>query len=272
MLNRGLLLSGASAAALVAACLLCTTAAAQQEKFTNSLGMKFVLIEPGTFMMGSPPDDPLGSESEVRQEIRIGEPFYIQTTEVTVGQWQAVMGKKWLFPRKGPADMPVTSVSWHDCRKFIDKLNQNSEHTYRLPTEAEWEYACRAGTQTSYSWGDEPDCTKAMYANSPLKTDDCVETVKSMGLETGEPAPVKTYPSNPWGLYDMHGNVWEWCRDCFDGDPGSGGNGSSSCSRRVRRGGSWYSSPYSLRSSNRAYAHPAAKFKTTGFRLVREAP
>ncbi|MFO7931386.1 MAG: formylglycine-generating enzyme family protein [Desulfosalsimonas sp.] len=256
----------------MAAFLFCTAAAAEQETFTNSLGMKFVLIEPGTFIMGSPPDDPLGSESETWMETRINEPFYIQTTEVTIGQWQKVMGKKWLFPRKGAADMPVTNVSWHDCRDFIDKLNKKSPHTYRLPKEAEWEYACRAGTQTSYSWGDQPDCTKAMYANSPVKTDDCVDTVKSMGLETGAPAPVKTYPANPWGLYDMHGNVWEWCSDCFDRDRGAGESDDFSCSRRVRRGGSWYSSPYSLRSSNRAYAHPAAKFKTTGFRLVKEVP
>ncbi|MFO7839179.1 MAG: formylglycine-generating enzyme family protein [Desulfosalsimonadaceae bacterium] len=252
--------------------LVCCRAGAGEKSFTNEVGMEFVRIEPGAFMMGSPHKERLRNKSEMRHRAVISESFYMQTTEVTIGQWQAVMGKKWLFPRKGPKNRPVTKVSWHDCQDFIKELNQQSPHTYRLPTEVEWEYACRAGTQTAYSWGDEIDCTKAMYENSPLKKSECVETVKSMGLEPGVPAPVKSYSPNPWGLYDMHGNVWEWCGNCFDRNPHHGEKKTAYCSRRVRRGGSWYSSPYSLRSANRAYAHPAAKFKTTGFRLVREAP
>lgn len=263
-----------AAAMAAAACAFfpAPAAAAEKHKFTNELGMEFVRIEPGTFMMGSPAGEPDRSESETLHRAVIEKPFYMQATEVTVGQWQAVMGKNWLFPRKGPADRPVTEVSWYDCRDFIKKLNRMTKETYRLPTEAEWEYACRAGMQTPYCWGEDIDCKKAMYANNPLKSGRCVETVKSMGLEPGAPAPVKTYPPNAWGLYDMHGNVWEWCMDCFDPYTRPGRRGNFECARRVRRGGSWYSNAHNLRCANRAYAHPAAKFRTTGFRLVKEVP
>jgi formylglycine-generating enzyme required for sulfatase activity len=245
---------------------------AAEEKITNSLGMTFVRIEAGTFQMGSPPDERFRNKSEKLHEVRIERPFYLQTTEVTRSQWWSVMGKKWLFPRKGPGSLPVTEVSWHNCRSFIRKLNKMEPGTYRLPTEAEWEYACRAGTRTAYSWGDTIDCSRAMFANSRLKADRCIPVVRSRGLSPNEPAPVRSYPPNPWGLYDMHGNVWEWCRDCFSGYPAPENPGRPECSRRVRRGGSWYSNAHNLRSANRAYAHPAAKFKTTGFRLVQEAP
>ncbi len=252
--------------------LLTPTAGSGEPAFTNSLGMKFVKIEPGTFMMGSPADEPDRNTSEKRHQATISEPFYMQTTEVTLGQWWAVMGKKWLFPRKGPENMPVTGVSWHDCRRFAEKLSRLEKGSYRLPTEAEWEYACRAGTQTIYSWGDTIDCSRAMFANSRLKADRCIPVYQSMGLETGAPAPVKSFSPNPWGLYDMHGNVWEWCLDCFSEYPGDGSSGVLDCDRRVRRGGSWISSAHNLRSANRAYAHPAAKFRTTGFRVVKKAP
>ncbi|MFP3980186.1 MAG: formylglycine-generating enzyme family protein [Desulfobacterales bacterium] len=250
----------------------CRAAPAADNTFTNELGMEFVYIKPGTFMMGSPADEPDRNQSEKQHRATITEPFYMQATEVTIGQWQEVMGKKWLFSRKGPKDRPVTGVSWHDCRDFVQKLSKRLEGTYRLPTETQWEYACRAGTQTAYSWGDEIACTDAMFANSPVKSSRCVETVKNMGLEPGAPAPVKSYPPNAWGIHDMHGNVWEWCRNCFGTYNRPGENGNFSCSRRVRRGGSWYSNAHNLRSANRAWAHPASKFKTTGFRVIKEAP
>jgi len=252
--------------------LFCPDAAGEEPTRTNALGMEFVRIEPGTFMMGSPEDEPYRNTSEKLHEVIISEPFFMQATEVTLAQWWAVMGKKWFFPRKGPENRPVTEVSWHDCQSFVEKLNKLEKGTYRLPTEAQWEYACRAGTQTAYSWGDTIDCTRAMFANNSLKSDKCIPVVRSMGLEPGAPAPVKSYPPNPWGLYDMHGNVWEWCLDCFSEYPGPGMPGILECDRRVRRGGSWTSDAHNLRSANRAYAHPAAKFKTTGFRVIQKAP
>lgn len=257
--------------AALTAFLLPAQAAGEKQTITNSLGMEFVLIKPGEFMMGSPESQPLRSKSEDLHKKKISKAFYMQTTEVTLGQWRAVMGRKWLFPRKGPYNYPVSQVSWYNCQYFIKKLNRATGETYRLPSEAEWEYACRAGTQSAYFWGNDIDCTMAMYGNHFVKINQCVDKVKAMGLKPDNPAPVKSYKPNPWGLYDMHGNVWEWCSDCFDKYIEPGDRGNFECVRRVRRGGSWHSKPRSLRSANRAYAHPAAKFSTTGFRLVKEA-
>jgi formylglycine-generating enzyme required for sulfatase activity len=247
---------------------------ALEKVFRNSLGMEFVLIPPGTFTMGSPPDEAHRNNKEVQHQVTISRPFYIQTTEVTLKQWRALMGKRFFFRRKGKDDMPVAKVSWHKCMSFIERLNRLNEGTYRLPTEAEWEYACRAGTVTAYSWGGTFDCSKAMYSNNSLKSGGCLDYVKSRGLAVDQPAPVKSYQPNAWGLYDMHGNVWEWCQDWYgEYTPGAlvDPAGPESGSDKVRRGGSWFKYGYSCRSANRAYAHPASGFRTTGFRIVREA-
>jgi formylglycine-generating enzyme required for sulfatase activity len=223
--------------------------------------------------MGSPEDESGRDPSEQRHRVRIGRPFYMQTTELTLGQWRALMGKKMLFGRKGDDRMPVTRVSWFDAQAFIEKLNARGEGTYRLPTEAEWEYASRAGTTTAYSWGDTIDCEKAMYANSPMKFDQCVDLHRAQGLPVNEPAPVKSYGPNPWGLYDMHGNVWEWCQDWYGPYPQGSQidpKGPESGVNRIRRGGSWFGLGPICRSANRAYGHPAQRLRTTGFRLVRE--
>jgi len=248
------------------------------KKLKNSLGMEFVLIPAGTFMMGSPADEPFRNKSETQHKVTISRPFYMQTTEVTLKQWRAVMGKKIFGRRKGKENSPVVRVSWFDCMKFIEKLNKRKKGTYRLPTEAEWEYACRAGTTTAYSWGNRIDCSKAMFQNNKRKSGRCVDYVRSRGLESDRPAPVKSYKTNPWGLYDMHGNVWEWCQDWFDDYPKGlvkdpkGPDSAKEIKAKVRRGGSWYRYGTSCRSANRAYANPASRFHTTGFRLVREVP
>jgi len=248
-----------------------------ETRFKNSLGMEFVLIPAGTFVMGSPPDEPYRNANEVQHQVTMSEPFYMQTTEVTIGQWQALMGKRFfgLFKRKGEENWPVVKLSWFDAVEFVEKLNALNEGTYRLPSEAEWEYAARAGSQEAYSWGKKIDCTKAMYGNNPLKSEDCVEYVKSRGLAPNGPAPVKSYPPNAWGLYDMHGNVWEWCQDWYAGylttavvDP----QGPEKGREKVRRGGSWFKQGWLCRSANRNYAHPATKHNTLGFRVVREVP
>ncbi len=242
----------------------------------NDLGMEFVLIPAGEFLMGSPPDEAHRSELEVRHKVIISKPFYMQTTEVTLGQWRALMGKKLFGRREGTDNHPVTRVSWYDCRDFIAKLNARNEGVYRLPTEAEWEYACRAGTQTAYSWGDKIDCSRAMYANNRMKATECIDYVKSRQMAVNRPAPVKSYPPNAYGLYDMHGNVWEWCLDCYAENYNINDNkdprGPDGGMARSRRGGSWYKHGYACRSANRAYGHAASKFKTTGFRVVREVP
>jgi sulfatase modifying factor 1 len=249
---------------------------AQEKKITNAMEMSFILVEPGNFMMGSPETEPLRDADERHHLAEIKTAFYLQTTEVTLEQWRAIMGKKWIGRRKGTDDMPVTQVSYYECLKYIDKLNKKKIGVYRLPTDMEWEYACRAGTTTAYSWGDAIDCSKAMYGNNTKKDKECTLFFKSMKIATNVPAPVKSFDPNPWGLYDMHGNVWEWCSDKYAPfllEPGTRGNipVPVESDSRVRRGGSWYKYGQYLRSANRTYAHPGAKFVTTGFRLVREA-
>ena len=243
------------------------------DTFVNSLEMAFVRIPAGDFAMGSPVDEPNRDSSEVQHRVRISKPFFIQTTEVTLRQWRRIMGRKMLFGRKGSDMMPVAGVSWHDCREFIQRLNARGEGRYRLPTEAEWEYACRAETTSAYSWGDRIDCEKAMYANSPMKTNECVALHRNTGMPVNGPARVGSYAPNPWGLYDMHGNVWEWCGDWL-ADYGTTGvvdpAGPNRGDLRVKRGGSWFGWGPACRSANRAGAHPASRLDTTGFRLVLE--
>jgi len=220
-----------------------------EKTLTNSLGMEFVLIPAGTFTMGSPPDEPGRKQNEVVHTAKISSPFYLQATEVTVKQWRGVMGKRFFGRKKGSDNMPVVRVSWQDCIKFIKKLNARNDGVYRLPTEAEWEYACRAGA------------------------------VKSKGLPLDQPAPVKSYAPNALGLYDMQGNVWEWCEDWYHPykpdvavkSRAQGGSPSiETGTDKVRRGGSWYGTRGRCRCANRNYSHFANRYQTTGFRLVRE--
>ena len=239
--------------------------------FTNSLGMDFVLIPSGTFIMGSPGNEPYRDDDEVQHKVTISDPFYLQTTEVTLKQWRALMGRKLIGRRTGADNMPVVKVSWHDCMDFIRKLNALSEWSYRLPTEAEWEYACRAGSSTAFTWGNAIHCSNAMYGNNSLDSGECLNYLRSKGLAIDQPAPVKSYPPNAWGLYDMHGNVWEWCKD-WHGDYTTRAEvnplGPDSGNRRVRRGGSWFKHGHSCRSANRNYGHPGSRYRTTGFRVV----
>ncbi len=248
---------------------------AQEKKVVNSLGMEFVLIPAGMFIMGSPIDEVYRGASEIPHPVTITRPFYMQTTEVTVDEWRAVMGRRFFARKKGAGDMPVVKVSWHDCKKFIRKLNLMTGDHYALPTEAQWEYAARAGSTTAYFWGGQIDCTRAMFANNTMKYNACVSASRSSRLDPDGPAPVKRYAPNAWGLFDMHGNVWEWCEDLYARydvvsvvDPCETESGRD----RVRRGGSWFGPGYSCRSANRAFGHPMSRLQNTGFRLVMVLP
>lgn len=247
---------------------------ASDKRFRNSLGMEFVLIPVGIFTMGSPSSEFHRNQDEVQHQVTISKPFYMQTTEVTVSQWRALMGRR-LLDRKGIGDRPVVKVSWYDCMRFVEELNNLKEGTYRLPTAAEWEYACRAGSQQAFTWGDAIDCTKAMYGNNSLKSNECLKYVKAHGLHTDGPAPVRRYPPNVWGLYDMHGNVWEWCSDwyvAYSRHAVSDPQGPDSGTTKVRRGGSWFKHGWLCRSANPNFSHPASRYRTLGFRVVREGP
>jgi len=232
-----------------------TAQSALGASFTNSIGVKFVLIPSGEFMMGSK-DTGGDSDEQPVHRVRISRPFYMGIHEVTQRQWEAVMGSN---PShfKG-ADRPVEQVSWVDVQTFIGKLNdREGRNVYRLPTEAEWEYACRAGTTGAYA-GDL--ASMGWYAdNSDNRTH-----------------PVGRKRANAWGLYDMHGNVWEWVGDWYAGNyyknsPRADPIGPSSGSYRVLRGGGWNLNAALCRSADRNLNAPVVRYGSLGFRLVRTA-
>jgi len=247
---------------------------ADKKVFVNSLGMEFVRIPAGTFSMGSPSSEPLRDRKEIQHKVTISKDYFIQTTEVTLAQWRKLMGKG-LFGfferRKGEPQLPVSRTCYHDAVLFIQRLNALEEGRYRLPTEAEWEYAARAGKDTAFSWGDEIKCDNAMFANKSGRFENCAVYARNRQLPLDGPAPVKSFPPNAWGLYDMHGNVWEWCQDWYASytqsaktDP----QGPPTGDYRVRRGGSWFGEGYKCRSANRAKGHPSSRLRSTGFRVV----
>ena len=162
-------------------------------------------------MRGSPENEPDRSRNETQYKIKISKPFYMQTTEVTQGQWKKVMGNNPSGFKDCGDDCPVEQVSWNDAQEFIKKLNQmEGTNKYRLPTEAEWEYAARAGTTTPFYTGNCLSTDQANYnGNYPL-------TGCPKGQFREKTMRVGSFEPNAWGLYDMYGNVWEWCQDWFD--------------------------------------------------------
>jgi formylglycine-generating enzyme required for sulfatase activity len=226
---------------------------------TNSLGMKFVYIPSGNFIMGSPKSEEGRYNDEIKHKVTLTKGFYMQTTEVTQGQWQEVMGYNPSGFKNCGDNCPVENVSWDDAQEFIKKLNRKEKGAqYRLPTEAEWEYACRAGTETRYYTGDsEADLDRAGWYDDN---------------SGGKTHPVGRKKPNGFGLYDMHGNVWEWCSDWY-GDYPSGSvtdpQGPLSGDYRVLRGGSWFNGGRSVRSAHRFRLEPAARYDLYGLRLAR---
>ena len=227
----------------------------------------FVAIPGGSFQMGCLSiDSDCASHEKPVHTVNVTS-FWLMKTEVTQHQWRSVMGKQ-SSSRKGfdGSDEPAESISWNEAQEFIDKLNVKTGKTYRLPTEAEWEYSARAGSTTKYSWGNTPSGRHANgYEKEGWPTDGYSKT-----------APVASLMANDWGLYDMHGNVWEWVEDCWnDSYLGAPSNGSAwlagDCGSRVLRGGSRFHYPQDLRSARRsAYPrHNRFDFRT-GFRLARD--
>jgi formylglycine-generating enzyme required for sulfatase activity len=224
---------------------------------TNRIGMEFVLIPAGEFPMGA--DNGTDDEKPVHR-VRISKPFYLGIYEVTQSQWQTIMNNN-PSAFQGDSNLPVENVSWDDVQEFLRKLHaREGRTTYRLPTEAEWEYAARAGTTTAYSFGNEAS-QLGEYAW-------CAENSGEKTHPVGQKNP------NAWGMYDLHGNVWEWVQDWYGKyttDTVTDPQGPSSGSLRVFRGGSWRNGARDCRSAHRYYAAPGNRRGTLGFRLLRTA-
>jgi formylglycine-generating enzyme required for sulfatase activity len=237
------------------------------KEITNSIGMKLVLIPKGTFMMGSPETEKGRQENETQHEVTISKDYYLGVYEVTQAQYEKVMGKNpshFQGAKVGNenADLPVENVSWNDAVEFCKKLSDLPEEKkagreYRLPTEAEWEYGCRAGSKTAYAFDDEEGLLPE-YGWFNRKSSGRTHTVGLL-----EP--------NAWGLYDMHGNVWEWCSDRY-GDYTKGAvsdpSGPKEGSHRVLRGGSWDYVAAVCRSAFRDWGDPSIRDHDYGFRLA----
>jgi len=221
--------------------------------------LEMVLVPAGKFKMGSPASEKDRNSNETQHEVTLTKPFYMGKYEVTQEQWQAVMGNNPSRFTIG-AKYPVTNVSWNDCQEFIKKRNAKTSEGYRLPTEAEWEYACRAGTSTAYSYGDSITKIDANIGGNRGKGD----SIKEVG----------SYKPNAFGLYDMHGNVFEWCEDGgFGADYPKGAvtdpKGPAKGDGRVFRGGSVNNIIFGARSSSRHKLSPTYQNSMMGLRLAR---
>ena len=246
----------------------------EKKVLTNSIGMKLVLIKGGSFTMGGDPAREDVDTDERQFKATISKDYYIGVFEVTQSQYAKVMGKNpSQFQGKrvngSTSNFPVEQVSWNDAVQFCKKLSERPKEraagrTYRLPTEAEWEYACRAGTETSFSFGDDPGRLGeyAWFASNG----------QERTHEVGKKKP------NAWGLHDMHGNAWEWCADWYDYYPRASTvdpTGPPSGSDRVYRGGSWNYEPRYSRSANRtatAGDFRGFPFLSISFRVAMNVP
>ena len=226
------------------------------------LNLEMVYIRPGTFTMGSPVTEQGRNDDEIQHTVILTEGFWLGKTVVTQAQWEAVMGGNPSKFKNAGRDAPVEQVSWDDAMQFCRKLTERERqaghlpegHEYTLPTEAQWEYACRAGTTGPFAGNGDLDSMGWYNQNSGNTTH-----------------PVAQKQPNAWGLYDMHGNVWEWCRDWYGHYPGGSvtdPTGPSSGSDRVLRGGSWYSGAAYCRSADRYWFSPGDRYIILGFRLA----
>jgi len=224
-----------------------------------------MLIESRTFTMGSPPTELQRGDDETIREIRIDRPFYMAAHQVTQEQYAAVVGDN---PSTFKGDKrPVENVTWEDAANFCQLLSERTGRTVRLPTEAEWEYACRAGMTAPFSTGATITAEQANF-NASLPYGD-----GPVGENRARTTDVGTFPPNPWGLYDMHGNVQEWCQDWYgpyDAASTLDPSGPAGGEQRVLRGGSWRSPPDRVRSASRDASPPDGKGRQIGFRFVVE--
>jgi formylglycine-generating enzyme len=251
----------------------------------NSLGMRLVSIPSGSFTMGSPADEPEHNGMEDQHFVEISQPFHIGIFPITQDEYKHIMGTDPSCFSEPDAEkaagtcgarLPVERVSWDDACEFCARLSERpaekaAGRLYRLPTEAEWEYACRAGSTTAFAFG--PSLGTAQ-ANFDWRASQGIEGAPALARGT---SPIGSFPSNAWGIYDMHGNVWEWCKDWFSPDyycrsPGRDPQGSASGFARVLCGGGWRSRAAQCRSAARYSATATQRHDAFGFRVVCVTP
>ena len=261
--NKQAIIKAPSRAVAKARSNMASRALASVQVKTNSIGMKLKLIPAGEFLMGSPESEPERDDDELQHRVRITKPFYLCVYTVTQSQWKSVMGTEpWEgeeYVKEGP-DYPAIYVSHDEAVEFCRELSSREGATYRLPTEAEWEYACRARSQTAYSFGDTAEQLE-QYAWFEENAD---EVGEEYAHRVGQKLP------NSFGLYDMHGNVWEWCSDWFEEYPSgevTDPKGPSSGFYRVIRGGGWTSPAENCRSAYRNRLLPSDRYDYYGFRV-----
>ncbi len=240
---------------------------------SGGAGPSMVVVPAGQFLMGSPPSEPERSENEGPQhQVRIKKPFAIGKYEVTFEEYdafaQATGRAKPDDEGWGQGRRPVINVSWEDATAYVKWLSEQTAKQYRLPSEAEWEYAARAGTTTPFHTGEQITTRQANFDGNYTYNG------SAKGECRGKTVAVGSFPANAFGLHDVHGNVWEWVQDCWhDNYVGAPEDGvaweSGECARRVLRGGSWDDDPRDVRPANRGGSTPVNRFNDIGFRLAR---
>jgi formylglycine-generating enzyme required for sulfatase activity len=247
-------------------------------------GIVLCWCPPGRFRMGSPPGEPERRPDETPVEVTLSRGFWMGKYEVTHGQWKRVAGEfpGTLLPGETD-DFPVHSINYLEAEGFCRKLTESASTSgelpegwaFRLPTEAQWEYACRAGSTTATAFGDSLSSKQANFQGKPYNG-------AEEGPSRGGPAPVGSYPANAWGLHDLHGNVYEWCRDWYHqrlpggDDPDlsarKGARNRDGTYSRVRRGGGWCDDGQPCRSARRLRYEPERRSDHIGFRVVVDRP
>lgn len=231
----------------------------------SEVNMVVIFIPAGQFEMGSPASELKRDEDEGQHHIKLTKSFYMGKFEVTQLQYRVIMNEN--NSKFGGDKLPVENVNWYEACRFLKKLSDKTGLKFRLPTEAEWEYACRAGTTSAFNTGTTLDSDFANYDARKPYADGIV------GAYLDRTTDVGSYPPNAFGLYDMHGNVWEWCSDIYDKnyykvtasiDP----KGPQEGKAKVIRGGAWYENAYKCRSADRNHRWPKDNQPIIGFRVV----
>jgi len=261
---------------------------------------EMIVIPAGKFTMGSPPDEPERRENEQQHAVALARPFALARTQVTWDQWEACVRDRGCdgaavdlalrtreedgkpnpdYKDWGRGTRPVVGVSWFDAQNFVGWLNRKTgeDDAYRLPSEAEWEYAARARTTTAFPWGDKIDYDHGNFGDDgPGPGPSPNGKVEGRDQWAAETSPVASFPANAFGLFDMHGNIFEWVEDCYEADrahaPADGSaNKEGNCANRVFRNGSFLSHPYMQRSARRGAPYPDTRRGRNylGFRVAK---